>query len=414
MAAKPHFAASVQSKKGRLYAVMQVKKDGTTKPVWRALGLPEGANKTKVNKAFREVVAQYEQEFWEEQERGGRPPADIPVYDYLVSYLKRVEPELQKNTIVSYRSMTNGKIRRYFQRRPQLTVGNLKPQDIQDFYQSLFADGVVANTVIHYHALLRRAFQQAFKEERIDANPFDRVGRPKKNKFHGENYTQEELLTLLHLARGDVIFPAILLAGAMGLRRSEALGVRWSRIDWEKRTVLLDTKIVEYRENGKKKVEPVEEMKNKSSRRTLPLPDPVVEMLQVQKEHREVYRKMFQGSYNAQYLDYVCVNQLGELLRPSYVTDHFRELLEKYGLRHIRFHDLRHTFASLLINQDVPLINVSNFLGHSDLSTTANIYAHLDKASKQASAAVISDILQGENQHVQPKGEPETNTDRQT
>ncbi len=414
MAAKPHFAASVQSKKGRLYAVMQVKKDGTTKPVWRALGLSEGANKTKVNKAFREVVAQYEQEFWQEQERGGRPPADIPVYDYLVSYLKRVEPELQKNTIVSYRSMTNGKIRRYFQRRPQLTVENLKPQDIQDFYQSLFADGVVANTVIHYHALLRRAFQQAFKEERIDANPFDRVGRPKKNKFHGENYTQEELLTLLHLARGDVIYPAILLAGAMGLRRSEALGVRWSRIDWEKRTVLLDTKIVEYRENGKKKVEPVEEMKNKSSRRTLPLPDPVVEMLQVQKEHREVYRKMFQGSYNTQYLDYVCVNQLGELLRPSYVTDHFRELLEKYGLRHIRFHDLRHTFASLLINQDVPLINVSNFLGHSDLSTTANIYAHLDKASKQASAAVISDILQGENQHAQPKGEPETNTDRQT
>lgn len=414
MAAKPHFAASVQSKKGRLYAVMQVKKDGTTKPVWRALGLSERDNKTKVNKAFREVVAQYEQEFWEEQERGGRPPADIPVYDYLVSYLKRVEPELQKNTIVSYRSMTNGKIRRYFQRRPQLTVGNLKPQDIQDFYQSLFADGVVANTVIHYHALLRRAFQQAFKEERIDANPFDRVGRPKKNKFHGENYTQEELLTLLHLARGDVIYPAILLAGAMGLRRSEALGVRWSRIDWEKRTVLLDTKIVEYRENGKKKVEPVEEMKNKSSRRTLPLPDPVVEMLQVQKEHREVYRKMFQGSYNAQYLDYVCVNQLGELLRPSYVTDHFRELLEKYGLRHIRFHDLRHTFASLLINQDVPLINVSNFLGHSDLSTTANIYAHLDKASKQASAAVISDILQGENRHAQPKGEPETNTDRQT
>lgn len=414
MAAKPHFAASVQSKKGRLYAVMQVKKDGTTKPVWRALGLPEGANKTKVNKAFREVVAQYEQEFWEEQERGGRPPADIPVYDYLVSYLKQVEPELQKNTIVSYRSMTNGKIRRYFQRRPQLTVGNLKPQDIQDFYQSLFADGVVANTVIHYHALLRRAFQQAFKEERIDANPFDRVGRPKKNKFHGENYTQEELLTLLHLARGDVIYPAILLAGAMGLRRSEALGVRWSRIDWEKRTVLLDTKIVEYLENGRKQVEAVEEMKNKSSRRTLPLPDPVVEMLQVQKEHREVYRKMFQGSYNAQYLDYVCVNQLGELLRPSYVTNHFRELLEKYGLRHIRFHDLRHTFASLLINQDVPLINVSNFLGHSDLSTTANIYAHLDKASKQASADVISEILQGENQHAQPKGEPETNTDRQT
>ena len=256
MAARPHFAASVQSKKGRLYAVMQVKKDGTTKPVWRTLGLPEGANKTKVNKAFREVVAQYEQEYWENLEREGRPPSDIPVYQYLVEFLKRVEPELQKNTIVSYRGMINGKIRRYFEARPYLTVGNLKPKDIEGFYQKLFGDEVVANTVIHYHALLRRAFQQAFKDELIDANPFDRVGRPRKNKFHGENYTQEELLTLLNLARGDMIYPAILLAGAMGLRRSEALGVRWSRIDWEKRTVLLDTKIVEYRENGKKVVEP--------------------------------------------------------------------------------------------------------------------------------------------------------------
>lgn len=91
-----------------------------------------------------------------------------------------------------------------------------------------------------------------------------------------------------------------------------------------------------------------------------------------------------------------------------------RRVLKRAELPYVRFHDLRHTFASLLINQDVPLINVSNFLGHSDLSTTANIYAHLDKASKQASAAVISDILQGENQHAQPKGEPETNTDRQT
>ena len=414
MAATPRFAASIQQKNGRLYAVMQVKKNGVTKPVWRALGLPLGTSQAKVNKRFREVVAQYEQAFLEEEQRGGRPRADIPVYDYLVSFLKRVEPELQKSTIHSYRAMVQGKIRRYFEARPQLTVENLKPQDIQGFYQKLFSDGVVANTVIHYHALLRRAFQQAFKDEMIDANPFDRVGRPRKNKFHGENYSEEELLTLLQLARGDVIYPAILLAGAMGLRRSEALGVRWSRIDWETKTVLLDTKIVEYLENGKKQVEAVEEMKNKSSRRTLPLPDPVVEMLQVQKEQQGVYRKLFKGSYCTQYLDFVCVNQLGELLRPSYVTDHFRELLEKYGLRHIRFHDLRHTFASLLISKDVPLINVSNFLGHSDLSTTANIYAHLDKASKQASAAVISDILQGENRHAQPKGEPETNTDRQT
>ena len=112
-----------------------------------------------------------------------------------------------------------------------------------------------------------------------------------------------------------------------------------------------------------------------------------------EKEKQEMYRRMFKKSYNRKFEDYVCVNQLGDIIGPSYATRHFSDLLKKFGLRHIRFHDLRHTFASLLIGKNVPLINVSNFLGHSDLSTTANIYAHLDKASKQASADIITDMF---------------------
>ena len=134
-------------------------------------------------------------------------------------------------------------------------------------------------------------------------------------------------------------------------------------------------------------------MKNKSSRRTLPLPDPVFEMLENEREKQNIYRKMFKGSYSRKFYDYVCVNQLGELITPHYVTNHFDFLLRHYNLRKIRFHDLRHTFASILLGKDVPLINVSNFLGHSDISTTANIYAHLDKASKQMSADVITNIF---------------------
>ena len=252
---------------------------------------------------------------------------------------------------------------------------------------------MVANTVIHYHAVLHRAFNQAFKDGIIDANPFDRVERPKKNKFHGDNYSEEELLRLLETTRGDPIYPAIMLAGCLGLRRSEALGIRWSRIDWEHKTVLLDTKIIEHDKDGRKAVIPVEEMKNKSSRRTLPIPNQVFEMLSSLRDSQAVCRKMFGKSYNHDFDDYVCVTQLGDLFRPSYVTQHFTELLKKYDLRRIRFHDLRHTFASILISQEVPLINVSNFLGHSDISTTANIYAHLDRASKQVSADVMSEIL---------------------
>lgn len=289
--------------------------------------------------------------------------------------------------------MINGRIRRYFTARKELTVGSITAKDIEDFYEWMFESGVVANTVIHYHTVLHSAFKRAFKDGLIDSNHFDRIDRPKKNKFTGENYSEEELIAMLRIIRGDIIYPAVMLAGGLGLRRSEALGARWSRIDWDKKTVLLDTKIIEYKANGKTVIEPVEEMKNKSSRRTLPLPEPVLEMLSEEKEKQSLYRKMFKGSYNRKYDDFVCVNELGELIRPSYVTQHFSDLLKKYGLRHIRFHDLRHTFTSVLIGQDVPLINVSNFLGHSDLSTTANIYAHLDKASKQASANIITGIL---------------------
>ena len=117
---------------------------------------------------------------------------------------------------------------------------------------------------------------------------------------------------------------------------------------------------------------------------------------EVIKARQEINRNLFRGSYNRNWDDYICTDELGNLLRPNFVTEHYRYLLDKLGLRRIRFHDLRHTFASVLLNKEVPLINVSNFLGHSNISTTANIYAHLDKSAKQSSADVISDIFRKE------------------
>ena len=298
MNAATTLAASVQAKKGRLYAVIQVKENGKTKPVWRALGLPEGTNKSKVNKAFREVVKAFEIDYAEQIARNARPASDIPIFDYMCAHYKKIEKNIQKSTAESYHGMIYGRIRRYFTAHSNLTVGNITSKDIEDFYEWMFESGVVANTVIHYHTVLHSAFKRAFKDELIDANPFDRIDRPKKNKFTGENYSEEELIAMLGLIRGDIIYPAVMLAGGLGLRRSEALGLRWSRIDWEQNTVLLDTKVVEYERDGEKIVEPVEEMKNKSSRRTLSLPGPVREMLGTEKEKLEIYRKMFGKSYD--------------------------------------------------------------------------------------------------------------------
>lgn len=391
--AKNHLTASTQAKNGSLYAVIQYKdENGKRKNKWKSLGLKEGASKAKINAAMREAVNDFEKELTEILTRSQNPDADMPVFEYMVKWLGSVQPSLQINTYRSYHNMIYGRIKRYFSPK-SITIASLRPNQIDEFYQSIFDEGMVANTVIHYHAVMRRAFQQAYKKEILSANPFDRVERPKKNKFFGQNLSEEELLTLLSLARSEAIYPAIILAGCMGLRRSEALGMRWSRIDMEKREVLLDTKVVEVEIDGEKILKPIEEMKNSSSRRSLPIPAPVYEMLVEQKAQQDLYRRMFRGSYNRAYDDYVCTDKLGNLLTPRYVTLRFSQVLEKNGMRHIRFHDLRHTFASILINKDIPLFNVSKYLGHSDISTTANIYAHLDKSGKNISAETISALF---------------------
>ena len=127
--------------------------------------------------------------------------------------------------------------------------------------------------------------------------------------------------------------------------------------------------------------------------RTLPLVPAFKEKLLGAKEHQEMNRKLCGRSYSKDYLDYICVNELGVRLRPGYLTTAFPKLLEDNGLRRIRFHDLRHSCASLLLANNVPMKQIQDWLGHSDFSTTANIYAHLDYNSKLSSAQAMIEGL---------------------
>lgn len=104
-------------------------------------------------------------------------------------------------------------------------------------------------------------------------------------------------------------------------------------------------------------------------------------------------RKLCGKSYNTDYLDYIYVNEIGDLIKPGYLTQHFPALLEKKGLKRIRFHDLRHSCASLLVANGVSMKEIQAWLGHSDISTTMNIYTHLDVDSKIASANAILNIF---------------------
>ena len=127
--------------------------------------------------------------------------------------------------------------------------------------------------------------------------------------------------------------------------------------------------------------------------RTLPLVPFVRERLLQFREEQAQNRKLCGNCYNKKFLDYICVNEIGDLIKPDYVSEQFPRLLEKYDLRRIRFHDLRHSCASLLLKNGVQLKEIQEWLGHSDFSTTANIYAHLDYSSKLNSAGAMMESL---------------------
>ena len=128
MAIKATLAASVQKKNGRLHAVIQVKEDGKTKSVWRALGLPEGASQTQVNKAFRKVVSTYEEEYNKRLARGGRPDADIPIFPFLCAYLEKAKPRLQATARRQPRRRAGSRVSSYIS--SLACLAGIRPRDM--------------------------------------------------------------------------------------------------------------------------------------------------------------------------------------------------------------------------------------------------------------------------------------------
>ena len=278
----------------------------------------------------------------------------------------------------------SGKIAKYFDEK--ITLADCKPRLIHGFYDYQREDGDSEQTILHYHNLLHTAFEYAIRQEILEYNPMDRVERPQPKKFVGDFYSVDEVKTLLEHAKEDVIYIPIVLAVYCGLRRSEALGLSWSNIDFENDKIFIGQKVLEVVRNGKMEQVVSDEMKTESSRRSFKMIPEVKEILLAHKERQELYRKQFRRAYCKKYLDMVCVNPLGELIKPSYITSHFPKLLKQYGMRDIRFHDLRHTCASLLVSLDVNMKVIQKYLGHSNMSTTVDIKNRhmIDKPSKQS------------------------------
>ena len=164
-------------------------------------------------------------------------------------------------------------------------------------------------------------------------------------------------------------------------------------VNFDTNEIHICQKAVEHSKNGKHIVIISEDMKTESSRRTLPLIPDVREILLTHKAKQERQRKEFRNGYKKENLNMICLNPIGEIIKPNYVTTHFPEILNKYGLRKIRFHDPRHTCASMLLSKNIHMKVIQTWLGHSNMSTTADIYSHLESKSKLEAGNVISTLL---------------------
>lgn len=372
-------AGHLREKSGYYYAVLNYTDSlGKRKTKWISTGLTVKGNKKRAEAILMDARRNWGPE--EPKVMNG----DILFADYMEKWLDIIKNSVAVPTFASYSTTVKKIVAPYF-REKEVTLKNLTAKDIQEFYLSEL-ERVSPSSVIHYHANIHKALKYAVKIDLIDVNPADKVERPKKDRYVGSFYDADEVNALFEAAKGSKLELPILFGAFYGLRRSEAIGLKWDAIDFDQNTITIRHTVTSCDLDGKRVLVASDTTKTKSSMRTLPLVPFMRERLLTLKEEQQENRRLCGRSYIKEYLEYVCVNEIGDLIKPHYVTESFPKLLKTNGMRQIRYHDLRHSCASLLLANGVPMKQIQEWLGHSDFSTTANIYAHLDYSSKLTSA----------------------------
>ena len=313
----------------------------------------------------------------------------IKFLDFLEQSITNNKNSIEYTTYKSYRDQQKI-IERFFSIK-NLDLENVTVADILDFYNYLSnVRKNTNNTVIHYHALLRKTFTEAYIRKLIKENIMLEIPRPKKEKYISEVFNLKEINIFLNHIKGHKFELEMNLALFYGFRRSELLGLRFSVIDFDNNTILVNTKITS---SEKEKLVPKQKMKNDSSYRIMPLLDSIKKLIIQRMERIKKDKHFFKSIYTKKWEGFVCVGENGELIKPDRVTRTFRKLINECGLKEIWLHDLRHSCATLLYEQDIQLKDIQMWLGHSDIQTTANIYSHFDYTRKEKTGKIIEKSL---------------------
>jgi integrase len=379
------------------------------KKKWIATGLEIKNNRKKAKQMLRETIYQIEheaeveaiQEVEQYIETHNAPifqsnaptrdfipqivPATITFSNAVREWLEGVEIKVDEITLQGYQLLAKSHILPYFDSLGILLV-DVTRQVLQTYINEKYKSGRLDGTgglspasIRHHKNIIYQVLTNAVVDGLIPSNPCAHIALPQQQRYESSFYTVEQLNTMLDAIREEPLYPLIKTTSLYGLRRSEVLGLKWNAIDFTNNMFTIKSVVCR-----QKTIVEKDKTKNKSSYRSFPLFPEIRNLLLELKEQEQVNRQG-QGSKYTENI-YVFKWSDGKTYKPDYISHKFSQLLEKHGLPHIRFHELRHSCASLLISMGFSLKEVQSWLGHADIQMTANTYGHIDTRQKRAMA----------------------------
>ena len=366
---------SLQVKNDKFYIIVNTKENGKRKQKWIATGLDVKGNKRKAEQLLRETLMECEK-------APVRPVNDVLFADYIRAWLGKAERKVDSVTFQGYKLMANAQVIPYFD-QSGILLHDVTREVLQAFFDEKAVrsrkdgkGGLSPSSLRQYKNILLQTLNEAVKSGLLQTNPCQYVELPKKERYESSFYSADQLKTLFDAIQDDPIYPLVKITALYGLRRSEVLGLKWDSIDFTagrltiKHTVSKVTKTI-----------CKDKTKNSSSHRSFPLSPEARAIFAQAKADERINRQRCGADYEEN--DFIFKWPNGKPFSPDYVSAHFSLILKNNHLPHIRFHELRHSCASLLLNNGFTLKDVQEYMGHADIQMTANIYGHLDMQRKQ-------------------------------
>jgi integrase len=377
---------SLQIKNDKFYILLNTyDENGKRKQKWIATGLEVKGNKRLAEKMLREELNK--QEVCEKLVK-----TDILFSDAVRQWLKDSAIRVDAVTLQGYEVLSNDHILPYFDAL-KIKLVDVDRRTLQKYIDEKYRygrkdgkGGLSPKSIRSHKNILFQVLKDAVRNEILLSNPCEFVILPQMQRYESKFYSADQLNALLEALKNEQFYAIVKVTAVYGLRRSEVIGLKWDSVDFNANTLTIKHTVSKVTVAVEK-----DKTKNTSSRRSFPLLPEIKTLLLNLKQQENENRNYFGKGYVCN--DYIFKWDDGRPYSPDFVSHKFSSLLKQHGFPHIRFHELRHSCASVLLSMGFSLKDVQEWLGHSDISMTGNIYGHLDVARKKSMADRLGNEL---------------------